>query len=213
MSRRGAVALVLFAVLLTGCFTGKRPYFTDEPFPAGTMTGDASIDALLTKLDAVTTGPATAAYSVLTKFGNTTSTAVAILDGGNRSVSIGNVRYIDTPTAQATCAADGSTPCATGLDATKVSDIGITVDFYAADVAKRLRRDFRAMIGPSSPHVETIAEQPVTCVDLPLSGGVAVYCVMENGMVARLDDGDVAVNLTMYGAVADASLFVVPVDA
>ena len=213
MSRRGAVALVLFSVLLAGCFTGKRPYFTDEPFPTGTMTGDVSIDAVLAKLDAVTTGPATATFSVLTKFGNSTTSAVVILDGGNRSVSIGNVQYIDTPTAQATCAQDGSVPCTAGLDATRVSDIGITVDFYAPDVAKRLRRDFRAMTGPSNPHVETIAAQPVTCVDLPLSGGVAVYCVMENGMVARLDDGDVAVNLTLFGAVADASKFLIPVDA
>ncbi len=212
MSRRGAVALVLSAALLAGCFTGKRPYFTDEPFPAGTMTGDASIDAVLAKLDAVTSGPATAAYSVLTKFGNTTASAVVILDAGSRSVTIGNVRYIDTPNAQATCAEDGSVPCLAGLDATKVSNIGITVDFYAADTAKRLRRDFRAMIGPSSPHVETIADQPVTCVDLPLSGGVAVYCVMDNGMVARLDDGDVAVNLTLFGAAADASKFVIPAD-
>ena len=167
---------------------------------------------MLAKLDAVTSGPATAAYSVLTTFGTTTASAVVILDAGSRSVTIGNVRYIDTPNAQATCAEDGSVPCLAGLDATKVSNIGITVDFYAADTAKRLRRDFRAMIGPSSPHVETIADQPVTCVDLPLSGGVAVYCVMDNGMVARLDDGDVAVNLTLFGAAADASKFVIPAD-
>lgn len=213
MSRRGAFALVLSLVLLAGCFTGKRPSFSEDPFPAGAMTGDAAIDAVLTKLDAATTGPATAAYSVLTKFGNTTNPAIVILDGGNRSVVIGNVHYIDTPAAQATCAEDASVPCASGLDASRVSNIGVTIDFYAADTAKRLRRDFRGMVGPSTAHVETIADQPVTCVDVPLSGGVAVYCVMDNGLVARLDDGDVAVNLTLFGAVADASRFVIPVEA
>lgn len=213
MSRRGAFAVVLSLVLLTGCFTGKRPSFKDDPFPPGTMTGDAGIDAVLAKLDAATVGPVTAAYSVLTKFGNTTSQAIVILDSGNRSVLIGNVRYIDTLAAQATCAEDASVPCVDGLDASKVSNIGLTIDFYAADTAKRLRRDFRGMVGPSTAHVETIADQPATCVDVPLSGGVAVYCVMNNGLVARLDDGDVAVNLTLFGDVADQNEFVIPVEA
>lgn len=213
MTRRGAFALALSVVLLTGCFTGKRPYFDDEPFPAGSMTGDAAIDVVLVKLDAVTTGPVTAAYSVLTKFGNTTSQAIVILEGSNRSVTIGNVHFIDTPTAQATCAEDASVPCIDELDASKVSNIGVTIDFYAADTAKRLRRDFRGMVGPSTAHIETIADQTVTCVDVPLSGGVAVYCVMDNGLVARLDDGDVAVNLTLFGDVADASRFTIPVQA
>lgn len=213
MTRRGAFALVLSLVVLAGCFTGKRPSFNEEPFPVGSMTGDPAIDAVLTKLDAATTGPVTAAYSVLTKFGYTTNQAIIVLDGRNRSVAIGNVRYIDTAAAQATCAEDASVPCIDGLDASKVSNIGITIDFYAADTAKRLRRDFRGMIGPSTAHVETIADQPVTCVDVPLSGGVAVYCVMDNGLVARLDDGDVAVNLTLFGDVADASRFVIPVNA
>ena len=213
MSRRGAFAVVLCLVLLGGCFTGKRPSFKDDPFPVGTMTGDAAVDAVLTKLDAASAGPITAAYSVLTKFGNTTSQAIVVLDAGNRSVVIGNVHYIDTPGAQATCAQDASVPCIDGLDASKVSNIGITIDFYAADTAKRLRRDFRSMIGPSTPHVETIADQTATCVDVPLSGGTAVYCVMDSGLIARLDDGDVAVNLTLFGAVADPNEFVFPVDA
>jgi len=210
MSRRGAVALALSALLLAGCFTGKRPYFTDDPFPAGSLTGDVAIDAVLTKLDAVTTGPVTAGYSVLTKFGYSTTTAVVILDADSRSVTIGNVHYIETPATSATCAEDGSVPCADGLDASKVSNIGITIDFYAAEAAKRLRRDSSAKIAPTTAHVEAIAEQTATCVDVPLSGGVAVYCVLDNGLVARLDDGDVAVNLTLFGPMVDATRFQLP---
>ena len=58
--------------------------------------------------------------------------------------------------------------------------------------------------------METIAEQSAICVDVPLAGGTAVYCALDNGMVARLDDGDVAVNLTAFGATADATLFQIP---
>lgn len=89
-----------------------------------------------------------------------------------------------------------------------VSDIGITIDFYAQDTATRLRRDATATIAPTTADDETIAEQPATCVDLPLAGGVAVYCVLDNGLLARLDDGDVAVNLILYGASADAGQLV-----
>ncbi len=71
MMRRCAAALGL-AILLTGCFTGKRPTVTTEPFPAGSSTGDPAIDQVLAQLDAVNEGPYTATYTVLTKFGNTT---------------------------------------------------------------------------------------------------------------------------------------------
>ena len=89
MTRRLLPAFVLVTLLLSGCFTGKRPHFNDDPFPSGAVTGDAAIDAVLAKLDAPTTGPATAAYSVLTKFGNTSNTATVVLDQGSRSVTIG----------------------------------------------------------------------------------------------------------------------------
>jgi hypothetical protein len=211
MSRPGVLALALSAVLLTGCFTGERPHFNDDPFPTGAMTGDAAIDAVLLKLDTPVTGPVTATYSVLTKFGNITNTAAAVVDAGNRSVTIGNVRYIQTPTAGATCTVDGSVPCTAALDASRVSDIGVTIDFYSAEAATRLRRDARAKIAPTTPHAETIADQSAICVDVPLAGGTAVYCALDNGLVAKVDDGDVAVNLTALAATADAVLFQIPV--
>jgi hypothetical protein len=210
MFRRGAAALILSTLVLTGCFTGERPYFNDEPFPTGAMTGNAEVDAVLGRLDAVTAGPVTAAYSVLTKFGNVTNPAVVILDGGARSVTIGNVRYIETPTGAATCTEDGSLPCSQELEPSRVSNIGVTIDFYAAEAATRLRRDFRAAIAPPTGRTDIIAEQSVTCVDVPLPGGVAVYCVLDNGIVARLDDGDVAVNLTLFGELADATKLTLP---
>lgn len=210
MKRRRLPVLALVVLLLTGCFTGKRPYFSDEPFPARAPTGDAAIDAVLQKLDAATTGPATAAYSVLTKFGNVTHPATVVLDAGSRSVSIGNVRYVEASAGAVTCAEDNSVPCVEGLVATRVSDIGVTIDFYASEAATRLRRDATSMLAPSISHVETIAEQPALCVDVPLAGGVAVYCALDSGLVARVDDGDVAVNLTLFSAAADPGLLQLP---
>ncbi len=210
MNRRALPLLALVALLLTGCFTGKRPSFNDSPFPVGATTGDAAIDAVLQKLDAATAGPASATYSVLTKYGNVTNNAAIVLDSGSRSVTIANVRYVDTPTGAATCAADNSAPCVSGLDAARVSNIGVTINFYSSEAATRLRRDAQAVLAPSTPHAETIADQSALCVDVPLSGGVAVYCALDNGLVARLDDGDVAVNLTAFSPTSDPGMLQLP---
>ena len=92
----------------------------------------------------------------------------------------------------------------------RISDTLITVDFYAADTAKRLRRDAAAKLGPATGYDEVIADQPATCVDVPLVGGTAVYCALASGLLAKLDDGDVAVTLTLYGDTVDASAFTPP---
>ncbi len=210
MNRRALPVLALVALLLTGCLTGERPYFDDNPFPVGSPTGDTGIDAVLQKFDAVIPGPATASYSVLTKFGNVTNTAGVVLDGGSRSVTIGNVRYVETATGSVTCTEDNTAPCAAGLDAARVSNIGVTIDFYATEAATRLRRDSLAILAPSTTHVETIGDQSALCVDVPLAGGTAVYCALDNGFVARVDDGDVAVNLTAFSPTADPGRLQLP---
>jgi hypothetical protein len=211
VSRRGLVALALSTLLLAGCFTGQRPYFNAEgAFPPGTTTGDPSIDAVLNKIDTATTGPATAAYSILTKFGNKTVAGTVVLEPGKRSVTVGNTRYIQTETQAATCTEDDSQPCVNAFDPQRISDTAVTVDFYAADTAKRMRRDAEAKIGPAVLHTGTIAGQPVTCVDVPLPGGTAVYCALDNGLVAKVDDGDVLITLTLYGEVVDENAFVIP---
>ncbi|MFZ4717885.1 MAG: hypothetical protein ACOYMR_00580 [Ilumatobacteraceae bacterium] len=209
--RRLLPLTLLAGLLLAACGTGERPYFSEEPaFPAGEMTGDPAIDAVLGKLDNATSGPATASYEVLTKYGNTTHPAVVVLDPGKRSVTIGNVHYIQTEALAVTCTEDGSQPCVDGFDPQRISDTGITYDFYASDTAKRLRRDADAKIGPATASTATVAEQQTTCVELPLTGGTAVYCVLANGLVAKLDDGDVLITMVLFGDTVDPNNFVPP---
>ncbi|MBI4884702.1 MAG: hypothetical protein HY826_11695 [Actinobacteria bacterium] len=191
------------APLIAGCFTGERPHFDHDPFRAGTATGDPAIDAVLTRLDAVITGPATALYAVLTKFGNTTSSATVTLDGSRRAIEIGNVQFVENDSEQFTCTLDGSAPCASGINEARVSDVGITFDFYAADAARRLRRDAQAKVGPATASEEVIANQQATCVTVPVTGGSAIYCALANGMIAKLDDGDVLIVLGLLTPTVD----------
>lgn len=205
---RRLLPFVLPLLLLTGCQLGERPSFSSDPFPPGSLTGDPYIDAVLQRLDGVTSGPVTAVYSVLRKYGNTEYTATVILSNGQRAVTLGNTKYLQTEPVVQTCAIDGSSPCVNGIVAQASSDVGLTIDFYAADTAKRLRRDAQAKTGPSLTHTDTIGDQIATCVDTPLTGGTAVYCALDNGMLAKLDDGDVLVTLTMYSETADLTAFV-----
>jgi hypothetical protein len=199
------------AALLSGCFTGERPYLTEGTVLApGGMSGDPAIDAVLQRFDAPSSGPLTATYKVLTKYGNTTNPAVVVLDPGKRSITVGVTRFIQTETFAATCTLDGTIPCVDGFDAKRISDTLLTVDFYAADAAKRLRRDAQAKIGPAVARTDVMASAPVTCVDVPVSGGTAVYCALESGLVALIDDGDVRVSLDAYGAAVDPAAFSLP---
>lgn len=198
-------------MVLAGCFTGERPHFGDgQELAPGTPTGDTAIDAVLAMFDAVTTGPVAAGYDALTKYGNVSRPASVQLNGSDRSVTIGNVHYIHTDAVDVTCTVDRSQPCVTGWDASRISDTLLTTDFYAAEPARRLRRDAVAALGPATPSVETIANQQATCATLQLPGGTAKYCALANGVLALLDDGDVRVALMLMVTTVDPAQFVPP---
>lgn len=216
MSRRVLFTLCTLAavVVLAGCFTGERPHFNSDPLAQGVPTGDAAIDAVLFELDAVTTGPATAVYAVLTKFGNTTAGATVVLDRNRRAIDVGSVRYVDTGGKQFTCTIDADTDaaidCTNGFNPARISDVGVTIEFYAAEAATRLRRDAQAKLGPAVAHEEVIANRDATCVSVTVTGGTAIYCVLENGLIAKLDDGDVLISLGLFEPTVDAAKLHVP---
>ncbi len=206
MSRRlpptiAAVGLsVLLTVGLSACMTGQRPSFA-------TTSTDPAVEAVAARLERVDTAPFTARYSVLTKFGNTTQPASVTVDGSNREIVVGTVRFVDNDGTAVTCTFGDVSTCSPDFQPQRISDTLITPDFYGTDTGRRLRRDGDALVGPAVERTDTIAGQPVECLDLPLSGGTAVYCVLANGALALLDDGDVRVELTSFSATADPFAF------
>jgi hypothetical protein len=200
-------ATVGLMVMLSGCFTGARPSYTSEPFPKGALTGDDAIDQVLAQLDAANDGPYTADYTVLTKFGNTTRPASVSVTTGRRSVTVGKVRFLTIDSTSQTCILDNPDPCSSSIEPARISDTQITPDFYAADSARRLRRIAVARIGATVAHTEQIAGQSAMCVDVPVAGGVSVFCALTSGPLARLDDGAVSVQLTQFTPAIDDSLF------
>jgi hypothetical protein len=206
---RRVVATFGLVILLGGCFTGKRPSVVSDPFPVGKSTGDPAIDQVLDQLDMNNVGPYTAEYTVLTKFGNVTRPAVVAIDHDRRSVTVGQVRFLTINNAAQTCLLDTTNPCSSSIDPARISDTQITPDFYGADAARRLRRDATSVIGASVSHVESIAGQSATCVDVPLPGGTSVFCVLAGGPLARLDDASVAIELTKFTPAVDEAAFAI----
>lgn len=207
----GSAALIV----PTSCFTGERPHFNDDPLAVGSPTGDEAIDAVLSKLDSPTDGPATAVYTVLTKYGNGPAVpATVVLNNDQRAIEVATTRFIDLSSEQFTCTIDPVTTtdsdCVNGFDAARISDVGITINFYAAEAAIRLRRDAQARLAAASASKETIGNQEATCASVPLPGGTAIYCVLSNGMIAKLDDGDVLITLGLLVPTADSTKLAAP---
>lgn len=194
------------ALLLTACGLGERPSFDDSPTVVGTATGDPAIDAVLDLLDGVGGSMFTASYQGTLKFGGVVTAATVTQVGPRRSVTIGQVRYLRDGGSSRTCRLDTSS-CTDGVDAAAVSDTGLTPEFAFGDMAKRLRRDAQAKIGPSVASVVQVAGIPATCVDVVVSGGTKQYCVLSDGVVARFRGADIDLELLTHVPTSDESLF------
>lgn len=204
---RKLVLVVACIGTLAACFTGERPYFATDPC-RDEPTGDAAIDEVIAKLFAADTAlpDYTAGYQAVLRFGNVTSPAFVVVAQGRRSITVNTIRYISQSGRPQTCDLTNGI-CSSGFDPARISDTGLTVEFYGADSARRLCRDAQAALGPATARDDTIAEQPAKCVDLTLPGGTATYCVLSNGVLAKLVDGDLLVDLLTFSPTVDEGQF------
>ena len=94
--------LVVGAMVAGGCFTGQRPVLREDTTPAA--TGDPSVDALVTSLQAPLRDSFTATYRITNNFGGESRDAiVARRDDGRISVTIGGVRFLYGSGPLSTC--------------------------------------------------------------------------------------------------------------
>jgi hypothetical protein len=196
-------AVVALTIALAGCFTGKRPTLAAGP----ETTGDANVDAVLTRLDKTRIGVFTVGYDILVRFGGTNHTATVVQTGpARRSVTVGNVRFIVDNSDTATCNLE-SGACSGTIDAARISDTQLAPDFFATSAAVRLRRAVGAKVGPTVPSTATIAGQAATCVAVPVTNATETYCALDDGPLARLDAADVKIEMTSWSSTPDESKF------
>jgi hypothetical protein len=195
--RRGrsvlAAIVVGSALVLSGCQTGLRPTVTEE------RKSDPSVQAVTSLLDqARTNGDFTATYDITpTMIGSATAPATVTVIGNAIAIAIRDVLYVIEDGVGQTCALD-RTNCTEGIDDARVSDLSITHAFWADSASARLRNDAGRTIGTPQPLPDRIADQPATCVDVPVAGGSIVYCALDAGPLARYRGADTTIELTSF---------------
>ena len=207
-SRSIRIALVALCASFTlaGCFTGQRPSF-EETQPSVVPTGNPNIDAVLERLESVSTAVFTADYSILTKLGNVNSTARVVQSAPDRrSITINNVRFIYDGASVATCDLV-TAECEATINDARVSDVSVTHEFYGKSFAQRLRVDASRRVGDPAGYSITQAGQQALCVDVPVTGGSNIYCALSNGVLARYDGNDLFIEMTTYSDFPDETAF------
>ncbi len=184
-------------------------------------TGNPNIDAVLERLESVSTAVFTADYSILTKLGNVNSTARVVQSAPDRrSITINNVRFIYDGASVATCDLV-TAECEATINDARVSDVSVTHEFYGKSFAQRLRVDASRRVGDPAGYSITQAGQQALCVDVPVTGGSNIYCALSNGVLARYDGNDLFIEMTTYSDFPDETAFetslpettIVPPDA
>lgn len=195
-------ATIAVAVGMSGCFTGERPTLADEP-----TTGSPAVDAVVERVRSLGDAVYTASYDVVTTFDNKTTPVRAAQSGtSRRSLTIGDVRYlVDGPSTRTCTVSTGE--CTDTIDAARVSDVQMTPDFFGTSLAARLRHDAEVAVADPTTSTEDIQGQPAACTSIPVDGSTNTYCVLDNGVLGRMEAGDLVITMTAYEPGADASLF------
>jgi hypothetical protein len=212
LRRRLALILSALAVVVAGCATGSRPHFVQPPSSsallggnAGTPSGDAGADTVLRLLESTAAGDFTATYHITRKLGPNETDATVVQEGADRSITVGDVRFLHTNDDQ-TCSVSAQT-CAPGTLDARISDYSIGSAFWAAGPARALRVALTRRSGPPVASTQTVGGAAAQCVDVPVGAGVEHYCATQEGPVARWDTAAVTVELTGLKANADAGAF------
>ena len=189
---RSAVVSVGLVLATTGCFTGQRPELETVP-----VIDDAAAQVVLERLDRANSVGFTATYDIIpSTTGETTQATVRQLDDQQR-ITVGNIDYLLERGSGRTCRIDDNT-CTDLIDDALISDLNITHRFWSDGIAARLSIDAARRVGFSEGHTETIAGRPAVCADVPVLGGVVVYCALDAGVLARYFNADVSIELTSF---------------
>lgn len=199
----------------TGCMTGERPTLSAENIE---MTEPGGLDAqpptdpagaaVYAPLVSERRGerPAEAHYEVLRKFGNTRTDVTLARETGRWSLTVGDIRFLETDGRQRTCELSVDW-CTDGFDEARVSDVLTTIRFARESAATRLRRDAENATGPIEGSTREVAGRSATCAEIPLQGGNSLYCTVSRGLLAIQDTADVRISLVSFRTSPRRSLF------
>ena len=195
---RRAAFLAGLTLATTGCFTGQRPELQTVP-----VIDDAAAQVVLERLERANSVAFTATYDIIPSTTGVTTQATVRQFDDQRRITVGNIDYFLERGAGRTCRIDDNT-CSDLIDDALISDLNITHRFWSDGIAARLSIDAARRVGFSEGHTETIAGRPAVCADVPVLGGVVVYCALDAGILARYFNADVSIELTSFTNDVDA---------
>ena len=162
-------------------------------------------DSVLQALEASEASPLTATYTITTRFGNTTTEAAVVRSGDRVSVTIGDVRFVTDGDSRTCRLSTGA--CEDGFQEAWVSDTSVTSGFYAPSPARQLRVSLARRSGEPTASAVTVAGRPAACVTVPIGSGDELTCATPEGVLARLQNASVDVQLTSLTDTADPAAF------
>jgi hypothetical protein len=182
--------------------TGDRPTLAQE-----TSTGYPAVDDLVDRIGDLGEARYTAHYDVLVRYGDVTTTASASQsDENRRSLTVGDIRYVTHAQIAKTCTVS-TAACVPQIDPTRVSDVMMTPDFFGTSMVARVELDATRAIAEPVVTVEQADGGEATCVAIPITDATTTYCVLENGVLTRLDGPDLVVSMTSYSDEVDEALY------
>ena len=197
-----AALLALLAVTASGCVTGERPTLA-----ANASTGYRDVDDLVARVTGLSATRYTAHYDVLVRFGDTTSEVSASQSAGDRrSLTIGDVRYVVHGQVTKTCTVSTAS-CVPRIDASRVSDVQMTPDFFGTSLIARIELDASRAIGQPVTSTENTSGGEALCVAIPITDATTTYCVLDNGVLTRMEAADLVVTMTGYSDDVDETLY------
>ena len=190
------LALPLFAVI-TACVTGPRPTLTD-PEPVD----DGAAAPVIERLDRAPVGDFTAVYAITPSAAAAATVATVSRHGNELRAQIGDVVYTTNGVTTTTCDVDGGA-CEDYANETRISNLGITHQFWGPAFRQRLAVDSGRRIGTSTGTVETIAGQSAACVAVTLPSSIGAtgtvnYCALDQGVLGRYVGADATIELTSF---------------
>ena len=198
---RHLVLALAGGVVVAGCATGPRPTLVDAP-----AIDDPAIAELVDMLATADDATFTAEYLITVNYGGRTVNATVAQHGSDRSVTVGDIRFLWTSSSQRTCNLTTG-ECANGIDDTRISDVQVTHQFWGRAMALRIRTDADRDIGPARSYTIDVAGITATCAVIPVTGGDKSYCVSEAGPLAMYLGPDLSIELTSWSTEINPDLF------
>ncbi len=180
-------------MLLAGCAVGERPTL-EQP----TEFDDGAAEPVAELLDRAGTARFDATYRI-TPTSAVESTDARVTRTPDRArIEIGDVVF-ETEGGTTTTCTDGN--CDEFANDARISDLGITHNFWGPAFRQRLLTDSSRRVGPTTGSFTQIAGRPATCVTIQVPSsldavGSVVYCALDDGVLARYQGADVSIELT-----------------